>query len=197
MVGELQSALNKIWEAQATPASGVLYLIKSRLITFSLVLAFGFLLLAGLLVSAALAAFGRFFTEHLFLPSVLLVIINALISFGGIFALLGVIFRYVPDVPLRWRDVWQGALVTAVLFTIGKAVLGLYLGKAAVASAYGAAGSLVVVIMWVFYFAMIFYFGAEFTRVSSRAAGRSVVGSADRTAARPLQPSQARRHRAD
>jgi len=169
VVGEMQSELNKIWEVRAASAPGLLSLIKSRLVTFALVLAFGFLLLATLLFSAALAAFGRFFTAHLSLPPVLLAIINALISFGGIFALLGVIFRYVPGVPLRWRDVWQGALVTAALFTAGKAVLGLYLGKAAVGSAYGAAGSLVVVIVWVYYFAMIFYFGAEFTRVRGRA----------------------------
>lgn len=167
--GELQSALNRIWDADAALNSGFLSLIKSRLVSFALVLGFGFLLLATLLFSAALASFGQFFTAHLSLPPVLLAIINALISFGGIFALLGLIFRYVPDVPLRWKDVWQGALATAALFTAGKATLGLYLGMAAVGSAYGAAGSLVVVIIWVYYFAMIFYFGAEFTRVRAGA----------------------------
>ncbi len=168
--GELQSGLNRVWEAQMPPQSGLVPLIKSRLVSFALVLAFGFLLIVSLLVSTALTAFGRFFTAHLSLPHVLLSIIAALISFGGIFVLIGLIFRYVPDVPLRWRDVWQGAIATAVLFMVGKTLLGLYLGTAAVGSAYGAAGSLIVVIMWVYYFAMIFYFGAEFTRVNS--AGR-------------------------
>lgn len=167
---ELQSGLNKVWQTQAPKGYGVVELIKSRLVSFALVLAFGFLLVVSLLLSAALVAFGRFFTTHLALPQALLRVITLLISFGGIFLLIGLIFRYIPDVPLRWRDVWQGALATSLLFTVGKALLGLYLGRAAVGSAYGAAGSLVAVIIWVYYFATIFYFGAEFTRV--RAAGR-------------------------
>ena len=167
---ELQSGLNKVWQTQAPTGYGVVALIKSRLLSFALVLAFGFLLVVSLLLSTALAAFGRFFSTHLALPQALLRAIALLVSFGGIFFLIGLIFRYIPDVPLRWRDVWEGALATSLLFTIGKALLGLYLGKAAVGSAYGAAGSLIAVIIWVYYFAMIFYFGAEFTRVS--AAGR-------------------------
>jgi membrane protein len=109
-------------------------------------------------------------SAHLALPTGLLAATNAVVSFAGIFVLIALILRFVPDVQLRWRDVWQGALATAVLFSIGKALLALYLGRTAVASAYGAAGSLIVVILWVYYSAMIFYFGAEFTRV--RAAGR-------------------------
>jgi len=163
--GELQSGLNKVWEAR-TPTNARLWgLVKSRLASFALVLSFGFLLLVSLLFSAALAAVGRYLSDHLSLPHAVLAAIDALVSFGGIFLLIGLIVRYVPDVRLRWRDVWQGALATALLFTVGKALLGLYLGKAAVGSAYGAAGSLVVVIVWVYYFSMIFYFGAEFTRV--------------------------------
>jgi membrane protein len=163
--GELQSGLNKVWETRTPTNAGLWGLVKSRLVSFALVLSFGFLLLVSLLFSAALAAFGRYLSDHLSLPHAVLAAIDALVSFGGIFLLIGLIVRYVPDVRLRWRDVWQGALVTAFLFTIGKALLGLYLGKAAVGSAYGAAGSLVVVIVWVYYFSMIFYFGAEFTRV--------------------------------
>jgi membrane protein len=115
--------------------------------------------------SAALAAFGHLLSNHLSLPRAILTGLNVLISLAGIFVLIALILRYVPDVRLHWKDVWQGALATALLFTLGKALLGLYLGKAAVGLAYGAAGSLVVVILWVYYFAMIFYFGAEFTRV--------------------------------
>ena len=164
---ELQSGLNKVWHTQAPAQYGLVSLIKSRLVSFALVLAFGFLLVVSLLLSTALVAFERFFTAHLALPHVLLRVIAIVVSFGGIFFLIGLIFRFVPDVPLRWTDVWQGALATALLFTVGKTLLGLYLGKAAVGSAYGAAGSLIAVIVWVYYFAMIFYFGAEFTRVSA------------------------------
>ena len=166
--GELQSALNKIWDAKSPDDAGLWSLVRSRLVSFALVLGFGFLLLVSLLFSTGLAAFGRFFSDHLSLPTAFLAAINALVSFAGIFLLIALILRYVPDVPLRWRDVWQGALATAVLFTVGKALLGLYLGRTAVGSAYGAAGSLVVVILWVYYSAMIFYFGAEFTRVRVR-----------------------------
>lgn len=170
--GELHSALNKIWGVQAPGDTGLLSLIKSRLISFALVFSVGFLLLVSLLFSAALAAFGRFFTAHLLLPTGLLAATNGLVSFVGVFGLIAMILRYVPDVILCWRDVWQGALATAILFTIGKALLGLYLGKTAVASAYGAAGSLIAVILWVYYSAMIFYFGAELTRVRAGARRR-------------------------
>ncbi len=166
--GELQSALNKIWDVKSANDLGLWSLIKSRLVSFALVLGFGFLLLVSLLFSAGLTAFGRYFSAHLSLPTGLLAATNALVSFAGIFVLIALILRYVPDVSLRWKDVWQGALATAVLFTVGKALLGLYLGRTAVGSAYGAAGSLIVVILWVYYSAMIFYFGAEFTRVRAR-----------------------------
>jgi membrane protein len=163
--GELQSALNKIWNVKSPQDTGLLSLIESRLVSFALVLGFGFLLLVSLVFSAALAAFGRLLSAHLSLPTVLLAATNAVVSFAAIFVLIALILRYVPDIRLPWRDVWQGALATAVLFTIGKTLLALYLGRTAVASAYGAAGSLIVVILWVYYSAMIFYFGAEFTRV--------------------------------
>jgi len=170
--GELQSALNKIWEVKPAPGTGLLTLLRARLVSFALVLGCGFLLLVSLVFSTALAAFGRFFSAHLSLPTEFLAATNALVSFAGIFVLIALILKFVPDVTLRWRDVWPGALATALLFTIGKALLGLYLGKTAVGSAYGAAGSIIVVILWVYYSAMIFYFGAEFTRI--RAARRAL-----------------------
>ncbi len=172
--GELQSALNKIWDAKPANAAGVFAVVKSRLVSFALVLGFGFLLLVSLVFSAALAAFGRFFSAKLSVPPGLLNVTDAMVSFAGIFALIALILRYVPDVTLRWRDIWQGALATALLFTAGKALLGLYLGKAAVGSPYGAAGSLIVVIIWVYYSAMVFYFGAEFTRVRARTSAAPV-----------------------
>jgi membrane protein len=176
--GELQSALNKIWDVKPSDDTGFLSLVKSRLVSFALVFGVGFLLLVSLVFSAGLAAFGRSFSAHLSMPTALLAATNAIVSFAGIFVLIALILRYVPDVQLRWRDVWQGALATAVLFTIGKGLLGLYLGKTAVASAYGAAGSLIVVILWVYYSAMIFYFGAEFTRVHAGARRRYARRSA-------------------
>jgi membrane protein len=173
--GELQSALNKIWEVPPVTGYGVVALVRSRLFSFALVLGFGFLLVVSLVLSTVLAAFTRFFSAHLPLAHAVLIGVDALISIGGIFVLIALILRYVPDVALRWRDVWQGALATALLFAVGKALLGIYLGKTAVGSAYGAAGSLVVVIVWVYYSAMIFYFGAELTRVRARGASRALT----------------------
>jgi membrane protein len=181
---ELQSGLNKVWGAETPTGFGIWALVKSRLVSFALVLGFGFLLVVSLLFSAALAAFGHLLSDHLSLPRAVLTALNAVISFGGIFLLIGLILRYVPDVRLYWSDVWQGALATALLFTVGKALLGLYLGKAAVGSAYGAAGSLVVVILWVYYFAMIFYFGAEFTRVRAPRRAAQQIHKANATEAR-------------
>lgn len=162
--GELQSALNKIWEVKPSRRSGPVAFAKSRLFSFAMVLAIGFLLLVSLVLSTGLAAFGDYFSARLAIPKPLLSLTNALVSLVGIVVLVALIMRYVPDARIRWKDVWQGALATALLFTLGKALLGIYLGKAAVGSAYGAAGSLIVVIVWVYYSAMIFYFGAEFTR---------------------------------
>ncbi|MBV9346092.1 MAG: YihY/virulence factor BrkB family protein [Gammaproteobacteria bacterium] len=166
--GELQSALNKIWEAKPPTGSGWWYMVRTRLFSFGMVLGIGFLLLVSLLLSAGLAALSGYLGDVLPLPKVLLSVLNFVVSFLGISFLFALIFKYVPDAPVRWRDVWLGAVVTALLFTIGKALIGLYLGRAAVGSAYGAAGSLIVVIVWVYYSAMIFFFGAEFTHVRAR-----------------------------
>jgi Predicted membrane protein len=167
---ELQSALNTIWDVQPKNGSGVASLIKARLFSFGMVLAVGFLLLVSLVITAGLAVLGKFFGEILPMPELLMHAINFLISFAGISALFALIFKYVPLAKIKWKDVWEGAIATALLFTIGKSLIGLYLGKAAVGSAYGAAGSLIVVIVWVYYSAMIFFFGAEFAHV--RATGR-------------------------
>jgi membrane protein len=172
--GELQSALNKIWDSPAARRSGLVAFVRSRLFSFAMVLAIGFLLLISLVLSAALTAFGDYFSSRFAIPKGLLQLTNITVSLVGVILLVAVVMRYVPDTRVRWRDIWPGALATAVLFTLGKAVLGLYLSKAAVGSAYGAAGSLIVVIVWVYYSAMIFYFGAEFTkeRAQQRRRGR-------------------------
>jgi membrane protein len=170
--GEMQSALNKIWDAAPASSASWLAMVRSRLVSFALVVACGFLLLVSLVFTAALTAFGSFFSSQLALPHGALRAADALVSFAGIFVLIALILKYVPDVTLRWRDVWQGALATSLLFMAGKVLLGLYLGRTAVGSAYGAAGSFIVVVVWVYYSAMIFYFGAEFTRVRTRGPDR-------------------------
>jgi membrane protein len=175
--GELRSALNTMWDAKPEGENGIWGTIRQRFFSFGMVLSVGFLLLVSLVISAALAALGKFFGGFLPMPTVVLNIINFLVSLAGITVLFALIFRYVPARKIAWKDAWIGATVTALLFTIGKLLIGLYLGKAAVGSAYGAAGSLVVVVVWVYYSAMIFLFGAEFTHVVDRRAhGRGSDG---------------------
>ena len=163
--GELRDALNTIWDAQPNEESGWRGMIKQKLFSFGMVLSVGFLLLVSLLLSAGLAVIGKFFGQLVPLPVPLLEAINFLVSLAVITFLFALLFKFVPARTISWRSVRVGAILTALLFTIGKFLLGLYLGKAGVGSAYGAAGSLVAVIVWVYYSAQIFFFGAEFTRV--------------------------------
>ena len=168
---ELQDALNLMWDATPQNAGGVLGMIRQRLFSFGMVLSIGFLLLVSLLISTALAYVGRSFSHLLPVPPFVLEAINFMVSFAVITALFALMFKYVPATKISWRDVVIGAVGTALLFTIGKFLLGLYLGKASVGSTYGAAGSLVAVIVWIYYSAQIFFFGAEFTHVYAEAHG--------------------------
>lgn len=163
--GELRDALNTIWNATPKDESGIMGILKQRLFSFGMVLSVGFLLLASLVISAGLALIGKYFAYVIPLPAPVLLGINFFISFAVITVLFALMFKYVPAIHIAWRYVWTGAIGTSLLFTVGKLLLGLYLGKASVGSAYGAAGSLVAVIVWVYYSAQIFFFGAEFTRV--------------------------------
>jgi membrane protein len=160
---ELRSALNLIWGVKPDATSGVVGMLRERFFSFGMVLSIGFLLLVSLVISTALAAVGKFFGGLLPIPSPVLAVLNFLLSYIGVAVLFGLIFRFVPEAKVRWQNVWLGALVTGMFFTIGKTLIGLYLGKASVGSAYGAAGSVIVVIVWVYYSAQIFFFGAEFT----------------------------------
>lgn len=162
---ELRDALNTIWDAKPQDQSGFAAMIKQKLFSFGMVLSVGFLLLVSLLISAALSFIGKFVGQVLPIPAPAFQAANFVVSIAIIAFLFALIFKFVPAIHIRWRDVWVGAIGTAVLFTIGKFLLGLYLGKASVGSAYSAAGSLVAVIVWVYYAAQIFFFGAEFTRV--------------------------------
>lgn len=187
---ELQTALNKIWEADAARTSGVVAMVRQRFLSFGLVLAIGLLLLVSLMVSAVLAALGSVMRGALPLPEWILHGFDFLISMAGTSALFALIFQYIPQADTGWRQSWIGGLVTAGLFSLGKSLIGIYLGKAGVGSAYGAAGSLVVVVAWVYYSSQIFFFGAEFTytltqadrarRAARRAAPRA-VGTVRRT----------------
>jgi len=180
---ELRDSLNIIWDAPPS-ASGVRTFVVRRVATFGMVLALGFLLLVSLLISAVLGFLETFFVH--FLPAGAATvgqIINAVVSLAAITILFALIYKFVPDVPIDWRDVAIGAFVTAVLFTVGRALLALYMATAGVGSTYGAAGSLVALIVWVYYSAQIFFFGAVFTRVYSDTYGSHMH------ARPPLKPS--------
>jgi membrane protein len=163
---ELQSALDRIWRAPAqTQRSGLMALLRGRLLSFGLVVSIGFLLLVSLVVSAAVAALGSWSADRLPGWETVLHVVNSGISFAVTGLMFAAIYRVLPSVQIPWRDVWVGAWVTALLFTAGKFVIGLYIGKAAVTSAFGAAGTIVVLLIWVYYSAQIFLLGAEFTWV--------------------------------
>jgi len=163
--GELRSALNTIWDFTPRASSGIWGMLRERVFSFGMVFSVGFVLLVSLIASAGLAAATKFFSSLLPVPSVVLALVNFLVSFLGIAILFGLILKYVPETKVSWSEVRIGAIATALLFTIGKSLLGLYLGKASPGSAYGAAGSLVVMVIWIYYSAQIFFFGAEFTHV--------------------------------
>jgi membrane protein len=162
---QLQDALNTVWNVRRDPGRGLRHFIRDRLLSFAMIVAIGFLLLVSLVVNAMLAALGKFMSGLIPAQEILWQTINFVISLGVITLLFAMIFKVLPDVRIAWHDVWIGAVLTALLFNLGKLVLGLYLGKSTVASAYGAAGSLVIILLWVYYSSQIVFWGAEFTRV--------------------------------
>ncbi len=177
--GQLQDALNTIWEIQSKPGRGIWGFLKARFFSFAMVLGTGFLLLVSLVLSAALAALGKYMTDALPGLGPVWQVVNFGVSFGVITLLFALIFKVVPDVIIAWKDVWVGAALTALLFTLGKFLLGLYLGRSSVGSAYGAAGSLVVLVVWIYYSAQILFFGAEFTQVYAKRYGLQIVPTKD------------------
>lgn len=171
---QLQDSLNTIWEVKPKAGRGIKGVLRDRFLSFSLVLVIGFLLLVSLVLSAALAAMGKYLAGVLPLSSALMQAFNFALSFAVTTFLFALIFKVLPDVRIRWRDVWIGAAVTALLFSVGRFLIGLYLGRSSVSSAYGAAGSLVVVLVWVYYSAQILFLGAEFTQVYATRFGRGL-----------------------
>ncbi len=160
--GELQNDLDRIWKVESA-RSGVLQTVKVRLLAFGLVIGMGFLLMVSLVVSAAIAAVGRRFGESFPAQEVLLQTLNTVLSFLVTSLLFATIYKLLPRAQVRWREVWVGGAFTAGLFTIGKLLIGLYIGKTALGSSFGAAGAFVVLLVWIYYSAQIFLFGAEVT----------------------------------
>lgn len=172
LFAQLQDALNTVWEVQPKPGRGVWGIIRDRFLSLSMVMGVAFLLLVSLIVSAALAAVGGLFGD--LQTSVVGQVVTTVIDLTVISLLFALIFRYLPDAEIAWRDVWFGAGVTAALFVVGKVLIGVYLGRAGVASAYGAAGSLAVLLVWLYYAAQIFLFGAELTKAYANRMGSRI-----------------------
>ena len=172
---ELQAALNTIWRVQPRQGLNIRLFLVDRVRSFGLVVAIGFLLMVSLAVTAALAAFNGWLVGRVPSIPLLWTVVSLLVSIAVTTGLFALLFRFLPDVRLRWGDVLTGAFVTAVLFTIGQQLIGLYLGQSSMASIYGAAGSVMILLLWVYYSCQILLFGAEFTRVFAQRAGREVV----------------------
>ena len=185
--GELQNALDRIWRAPVKAReSGWWKLIRARVLSFGMVLGIGFLLTVSMILSAVIAALGKLWM----FPGweALAHGVDVVLSFGLTTVLFAMIYKVIPRVPIGWRDVWIGAAVTAALFAVGKVLIGLYLGRSSVASAFGAAGSLVVLMVWVYYSAQIFLLGAEFTRAYAFAHGTLAVADVTAPASGPRLP---------
>jgi membrane protein len=169
---ELQDDLNRIWEApERSKPSGLWGWVRARLLSFGMILAIGFLMLVSLVVSAAISALGGWWGPLFGGWETLAQAVNFIVSFAFVTAMFALIYRFMPDVHIRWHDVWIGSVVTALLFTFGKYLIGLYIGKSSIASGFGAAGSLAVLLVWVYYSAQIFLLGAEFTWVYAHSYG--------------------------
>ena len=168
---ELQNTLDRIWRAPARPAGGLWLLLRARVLSFGLILGLGFLLMVSLVLSAAVAAAQRWWAPALRGWDLLITLINLGTTFALVTLMFAMIYKVMPRVRIEWSDVWVGALVTACLFTVGRLGLGLYLGLGSIGTGFGAAGSLVVVLVWVYYSAQIFLLGAEFTWVYAHALG--------------------------
>jgi membrane protein len=174
---QLQSALNRIWDVEARPDLGIWSFVRTRFLSFGMVLGVGFLLLVSLVISAAIAALDSWATGLFPGAEVLIGIVSFLVGIALITLLFAMIYKYLPDVKIAWRDVWVGAAVTTVLFLIGKVLIGLYLGNSSVASGYGAAGSLVILLLWIYYSTQILFFGAELTQIYAARYGSRIEPS--------------------
>jgi membrane protein len=175
--GQLQDALNTIWGVKAKPAEGIFGFLRARFLSFAMVAGICFLLLVSLAIEALLKGFSHYVQSVLPGGIVAAVGVYLIFDFAVVVLLFAMIFKFLPDVSIQWRDVWIGAVMTAILFGIGKWLLGFYLGSGAAGSAYGAASSLITLLLWVYYSSQILLFGAEFTQVYAQQAGRELEPS--------------------
>lgn len=181
VVGELKDSLNTIWNVTPKPGNGLFGTLRERILSFGMVLGIGFLLLVSLVISASLATLNASIRGYFQGWTIIAQMLDVLISFGSVTLLFALLFKFLPDARVTWRDVWIGAGVTALLFTLGKYALGLYLGSSGVATPFGAAGSLVILLVWVYYAAQILFLGAEITQVYANEYGAGVRPKADAT----------------
>ncbi|WP_367873747.1 YihY/virulence factor BrkB family protein [Luteolibacter sp. Populi] len=177
--GQLQMALDRVWGVKPKSGSGILAELKSRFVSFTMVLGTGFLLLTSMILSAVLAALGKYADTILQLPAALWNTINGIASFAVIALLFAAIFKVLPDVRVKWHHVRFAAIFTALLFTLGKMLIGWYLGREATNSSYGTAGSLALVLIWLYYSSIILLFGAEFTQVWAERHGEKIQPTED------------------
>ena len=186
---ELHNSLNIIWEVKVEQPKGFFQGVKKvlvdRFLSFAMILAIGFLLLVSLVVTAGLSATQETIGNAFPFSELMLQIVNLAISIGVLTILFALIFKFLPDAQIAWHDVWIGAFVTSLLFSLGKAAIGIYLGNAAVTSVFGAAGSLVLLLLWIYYSAQILFFGAEFTQVYADNYGSKMLSEGDKTPAQP------------
>jgi membrane protein len=173
--GQLQNALNTIWGVKAKPRAGVAGFIRSRFLSFAMVAGVCFLLLVSLVFESLLKGFSHYVQAMFPGGIVIALVVYSIFDLAVVVLLFASIFKFLPDVKIQWRDVWIGALMTAILFAIGKWALGLYLGSGTASSAYGAASSLITLLLWIYYSSQILLFGAEFTQVYAARAGRALV----------------------
>lgn len=172
VVGELHDSLNTVWKVKPRPTGGLLSIVRTRFVSFGMVLGIGFLLLVSLVISTLLSALTELAGRLVTSIDVVLHLVDLGVSFLGVTALFALMYKVMPDVKPAWRDVWVGAAVASFLFALGKFALGLYLGRSSLESTYGAAGSLVVLLLWVYYSAQILLFGAELAHVRTISPGR-------------------------
>jgi membrane protein len=172
---QLQSSLNKIWEVKPKPKTGYLKYLSDRVLSFGLIIVIGFLLLVSFVLSAALTGFSHFLVVHFSLSSVVgFHILDIIISVGVITVLFALIYKFLPDAKIDWRDVWMGAFVTAILFILSKLLIGIYVSQSRIGSTYGAAGFIILILVWVNYSAQILFLGAEFTKVYAQTYGKQI-----------------------
>jgi membrane protein len=189
---ELHNALNTIWDVKEEETKGFLQAVKKiifdRFLSFTMILGIGFLLLVSLVISAGLSAVQQSLGNAIPLSEFFWQIINLIVSTGVITLLFALIYKFLPDAEIAWRDVGLGAFFTAVMFSLGKLLIGLYLGNSAVASSFGAAGSLVLLLVWIYYSAQILFFGAEFTQVYANNYGSKILPEGEKEALRSSEP---------